>query len=159
MDVSDCASSPTRQRLNATILVDGAASGPVRAAPDMISFWGGYDPSTGIVIDQRHSLSGQCLTGTVFVMPHGKGSSTGSAVLLDALVQGNAPAAILLNRVDEIIALGAVVYEEFFGATSPIAVLADDDFATALAADRIEISAGGAVLAYNDALDDPGASR
>jgi predicted aconitase with swiveling domain len=133
----------TCRTLNATVLVDGAAAGPVRAARDMISFWGGYDPGTGVVIDRRHSLAGQCLTGTVFVLPHGKGSSTGSAVLLDALVQGNAPAAILLNRVDEIIALGAVVYEEFFGATIPIAVLPDDDFAIALDADRIEISAVG----------------
>jgi cis-L-3-hydroxyproline dehydratase len=141
--------SPARQ-LAATVLVDGAASGPVRAAHDMISFWGGYDPDTGIVIDHRHSLSGQCLTGTIFVVPHGKGSSTGSAVLLDALVQGNAPAAILLNSVDEIIALGAVIFEEFFGRTIPIAVLPDDDFAIGLEADWITITAGGTVLAYAD---------
>jgi cis-L-3-hydroxyproline dehydratase len=139
------------RELNATFLVDGSASGPVRAARDMISFWGGYDPNTGVVIDRRHSLSGQCLRGTVFVLPHGKGSSTGSAVLLDALVLGNAPAAILLNRVDEIIALGAVVFEEFFGGAMPIAVLADDEFAVALEAARIEIRAGGAVVAYGDA--------
>ena len=151
MDVPDCTTPcSTGRALNAMVLVDGTASGPVRASRDMISFWGGYDPSTGIVIDRRHSLAGQCLTGTVFVLPHGKGSSTGSPVLLDALVQGNAPAAILLNRVDEIIALGAVVYEEFFGETIPIAVLADDDFAAAMEADRIEILAGGTVLAYND---------
>ena len=138
---------PGSTRLDATVLVDGVASGPVSAARDMISFWGGYDPSTGIVIDRRHSLSGRCLTGTVFVLPRGKGSSTGSAVLLDALVQGTAPAAILLNRVDEIIVLGAVVFEEFFGGTIPIAVLRDDDFAIALKAARIDIMAGGTVLA------------
>jgi predicted aconitase with swiveling domain len=96
--------------LNATVLVDGAASGPVCAARDMISFWGRYDPETGTVIDRRHSLAVLCLTGTIFVLPHGKGSSTGSAVLLDALVLGTAPAAILLNSADEIIALGAVVF-------------------------------------------------
>jgi predicted aconitase with swiveling domain len=76
-------------------------------------------------------------------------------VLLDALVLGNAPAAILLNSADEIIALGAVVSEEFFGRTIPIAVLPDDDFAVALEADRIDISAGGTVVAYRDG----GASR
>lgn len=146
--------NPGRE-LTATVLVDGAASGPVRAARDMISFWGGFDPVTGLVIDRRHSLSGQCLTGTVFVLPHGKGSSTGSAVLLDALVLGNAPAAILLNRVDEIIALGAVVSEEFFGRTIPVGVLADDAFAVASAATHIEISPGGAVLAHHGG----GASR
>ena len=138
---------PDGTRLDATVLVDGVASGPVSAARDAISFWGGYDPGTGVVIDRRHSLSGRCLTGTVFVLPRGKGSSTGSAVLLDALVQGTAPAAILLNRVDEIIVLGAVVFEEFFGGTIPVAVLRDDDFAVALKAAHIDIMAGGTVLA------------
>lgn len=84
------------------------------------------------------------------VLTHGKGSSTGSAVLLDALVQGTAPAAILLNSVDEILALGAVVCEEFFGRTIPIAVLPDDDFAIAMEADWITITAGGTVRAYAD---------
>jgi len=151
MGVADSTPPPSTCRtLNATVLVAGSASGPVRATRDMISFWGGYVPGTGIVIDRRHPMSGQCLTGTIFVLPHGKGSSTGSAVLLDALVLGNAPAAIVLNGVDEIIALGAVVFEEFFGRTIPIAVLPDDEFAIALEADRIEISAGGTVLAYQD---------
>lgn len=138
---------PGSTRLDATVLVDGVASGPVSAARDTISFWGGFDPSTGIVIDRRHSLAGRCLTGTVFVLPRGKGSSTGSAVLLDALMQGTAPAAILLNRVDEIIVLGAVVYEEFFGGTLPVAVLRDDHFAVALEAARIDVMAGGTVVA------------
>jgi predicted aconitase with swiveling domain len=140
---------PTTRVLRADVVVDGAASGPVRAARDMISFWGGYDPNTGTVIDHRHSLSGVSLRGSVFVLPHGKGSSTGSAVLLDALVLGNAPAAILLNSVDEIIALGAVLFEEFFGGTMPVAVLSDDDFAVALDADRIDVLVGGTVLAHH----------
>lgn len=144
MEPDDPASSG--RTLHATVLVDGAATGPVRAARDMISFWGGFDPATGVVIDRRHSLAGACLTGTVFVLPHGKGSSTGSAVLLDALVAGTAPAAILLHRVDEIIALGAVVFEEFFGATMPVAVLGDDDFAVALDAEHLTIAPGGTVL-------------
>jgi cis-L-3-hydroxyproline dehydratase len=145
----DTDAAPTPRELSAVVLVDGAASGPVRAARDMLSFWGGYDPTTGVVIDRRHSLCGTRLAGSVFVLPHGKGSSTGSAVLLDALILGNAPAAILLNSVDEIIALGAVVFEEFFGATMPVGVLGDADFAVALDADRIEIQLGGIVLAYN----------
>jgi predicted aconitase with swiveling domain len=116
----------------------------------MLSSWGGYDPATGVVIDRRHSLCGARLAGSVFVLPHGKGSSTGSAVLLDALMLGNAPAAILLNAVDEIIALGAVVFEEFFGKTMPIGVLGDEDFAVALAADRIEVQVGGTVIAHTD---------
>ncbi|MDF3312924.1 DUF126 domain-containing protein [Rhodococcus sp. T2V] len=143
-------SAPTSagMELSATMLVDGIASGQVCATRDMISFWGGYDPSTGTVIDRRHPLSGECLTGKIFVLPHGKGSSTGSAVLLDSIVLENAPAAIILNRVDEIIALGSVVAEEFFKRTIPVAVLPDKDFAVALEADRIDITIDGSVTAF-----------
>jgi len=95
-------------------------------------------------------LSGEILTGTVFVMPHGKGSSTGSPVLLDALMQGNAPAAIILSSVDEIIALGAVVAEEFFGTSMPIVVLDPDGFAQAQSGDRITIEPGGIVSVFTE---------
>jgi predicted aconitase with swiveling domain len=130
----------------AQVLVSGTAEGAVIGTDTMISFWGGVDPASGRVIDRRHPLHGQTLTGKVFVLPKGKGSSTGSAVLLDALVAGHAPAGILLNRVDEIISLGVVVYEAFFGRTIPVIVLDDRAFAQALAADHACIAADGSVV-------------
>lgn len=135
----------TGQMLSATVLVAGFASGEVRGTREMISFWGGYDPDTGTIIDRRHALFGHDLTGKIFVVPHGKGSSTGSAVLLDALVSGHAPAGIILNRTDEIIALGVVVFEEFYGPSIPVVVLSDDDFTTALEGKYAEILPDGTV--------------
>lgn len=134
--------------LQAQVLLDGTAEGPVCATRQALSFWGGFDPSTGAVIDRRHELSGQLLAGAVLVMPHGKGSSTGSPVLLDALVQGTAPAAIVLSRVDEIIALGAIVAEEFYTKTLPILVLDGVDFETAELGDAMRIDPRGRVTIY-----------
>lgn len=140
----------TTTMLQAKVLIDGSAEGPVRASRDAISFWGGFDPATGEVIDRRHPLFGEILTDTVFVVPHGKGSSTGSPVLVDALLQGNAPAAIILNRVDEIIALGGVVYEEFFQQTMPILVLDDEAFTVVVEATYVRIESPGRVWAYHN---------
>jgi len=135
-------------RIEAKTLVEGTAQGPVCASKDRLSFWGGFDPDTGRVIDQRHSLFGYTLTGTVFVLPHGKGSSTGSPVLLDALIQGTAPAAILLNQVDEIIALGGVVADEFFNKSIPILVLEDSDYCVVEQAAYIRIEHRGLLKVF-----------
>lgn len=139
---------PTTSVLQAEVLVDGAARGPVVATQQALSFWGGFNPATGKVIDRRHPLQGVVLTDTVFVVPHGKGSSTGSPVLVDALLQGTAPAGIILNRVDEIIALGGLIYQEFFDRTIPIVVLDDAAFEIASHASSIHIAPGGEVLAH-----------
>lgn len=138
----------------AQVLVDGSGAGNVRATDEPISFWGGFDPATGTVIDHRHPLHGQVLTGTVFVVPHGKGSSTGSPVLLDALMQDTAPSAILLQRVDEIIALGGVVAEEFFDRTIPILVLDRSTFEQALIASFIRVDRGGNIRIWQEDAHD-----
>lgn len=133
----------------AQVLVAGHAVGDIRASRQMLSFWGGFDPVTGKVIDHRHPLKGQSLSGAIVVIPKGKGSSTGSFVLLDALVAGAGPAGIVMNQVDEIIALGVVVHEEFNGSGIPIVVLDDPDFELALAAKRAEIFVDGRVLLHD----------
>jgi predicted aconitase with swiveling domain len=103
------------------------------------------------VLDHRHPLRGECLSGNVLVLPKGKGSSTGSAVLLDALVAGNAPSAIVMKEPDEIIALGVVVFEEFYGRTIPVIVLGDDDFTLALRSSYADISPDGTVILHESA--------
>ncbi|WP_420712895.1 aconitase X swivel domain-containing protein [Pseudomonas sp. TB1-B1] len=50
----------------------------------MLSFWRD-EPATGEIVNRHHPLSGESLTGKIFALPKGKGSSTGSAVLLNAL--------------------------------------------------------------------------
>ncbi|MGE8062488.1 aconitase X swivel domain-containing protein [Pseudomonas sp. NPDC089547] len=130
------------------VLVSGQADAQLCATRNMISFWGGYDPATGVIIDQHHPLSGTNLTGKIFALPKGKGSSTGSAVLLDALQSGHAPAAIILNKVDEIIALGVVVFEEFFGQKIPVVQLDDADFEAAFGASSASIAEDGTVTLY-----------
>jgi predicted aconitase with swiveling domain len=85
-----------------------------------LSFWGGFDPETGRITDPRHPQRGTVLTGRVVVMPSGRGSSSSSAVLAEAVRIGTAPAAIVLYEPDPIVVLGAVVASELYGRTVPI---------------------------------------
>ena len=88
-----------------------------------LSFWGGMCPETGVVIDVRHPLHGECVTGKVLCLPSGRGSCTGSQVVLELLLNGVGPAAILLKEKDDIISLGAIVAEELFEKT-PMRIVA-----------------------------------
>ena len=100
-----------------------------------ISFWGGIDPLTGIVIDPSHPLFGECVSGNILCVPSGRGSCTGSQVMLELILGGAAPYAILLRDPDAILAAGAMVAEEFFGDAIPpgsvpaIAAIGASDFA------------------------------
>ncbi|CAE6926847.1 unnamed protein product [Symbiodinium natans] len=109
-------------------LVPGKASGQVLASSMGLSFWGGVSPKTGAVIDRHHPLHGENLHGKILALPGGRGSCTGSQVILELLLNGNGPAAIVLRDPDEIIALGAVVADEMFGIRLPVLSVGDAGF-------------------------------
>jgi uncharacterized protein len=111
-------------------LVPGEAHGPALVLTEPLSFWGGLDPATGTIIDVHHPQRGAVVTGSVLVMPGGRGSSSSSSVLAEAIRAGTAPAAIVLAEPDPIIALGAIVALELYGASIPITVLELNDVDT-----------------------------
>jgi uncharacterized protein len=110
-------------------LVRGIARGPVLLLEEALSFWGGIDPDTGTIIDNRHPQRGLCISGTVLAMPSGRGSSSSSSVLAEAIRLHTAPAAIILREADGILVLGSLVARELYGVTMPIAVARAGDFA------------------------------
>lgn len=110
-------------------LIAGTATGPVVALTEPLSFWGGFDPNNGSIIDRRHPQLGISLTGSIALIPSGRGSSSSSSVLAEAIRMGTAPAGIVLTTPDAIIMLGAMVAEELYGTTMPVVVIAEADVA------------------------------
>lgn len=104
-------------------LVAGLATGPALVLEEPLSFWGGIDPATGRIVDVHHPQHGASVTGTVLVMPAGRGSSSSSSVLAEAIRMGTAPSAIVLRGADPIVALGAIVARELYGVTVPVVVV------------------------------------
>jgi uncharacterized protein len=95
------------------------AEGPWLKLAAPISFWGGVDPKTGMIIDARHPDNGTCITGTILVMPGTIGSSSASAVLLELVRARIAPAAILMPEPDAILLIGLIVAREMGWPTPP----------------------------------------
>lgn len=122
--------------------VRGTARGPLIASELELSFWGGVDPMTGEIIDRHHPLSGRCLADHVLAIPGGRGSCTGSSVMLELLLNGKGPKAILFEREEDILTLGVIIGEELFGRSIPVVVLSPTDFRLVLSARAVSVCDG-----------------
>lgn len=109
----------------ARTLVAGSAEGAVLVMEEPLSFWGGIDPATGEVIDVHHPQRGVNVAGRILVLPAGRGSSSSSSVLAEAIRAGTAPAGIVLLEPDPILALGAIVARELYGIAVPVVVASE----------------------------------
>jgi len=115
--------------LRGRVLIAGEADGRLLRLRAPISFWGGVDPATGIIIDPRHPDHGACISGRILAIPATVGSSSSSAVMLELLRVGRAPAALLLATVDAILTLGVVVAREMGYPVIPVLELSARDLA------------------------------
>ena len=128
------------------MLIEGTASGPLLRLSAPLSFWGGVDPKTGRVSDPRHPERGRSVAGAVLALAEPRGSSSSSAIMLELIARGLAPAALLLGEVDAILTLGIVVAREMGHATLPALELAPADLAR-LPEGRLQIAADGTISA------------
>ena len=110
-------------------LVAGAAQGALLFADVGLSFWGGVNSASGEVIDRHHPLSGAHLAGRVLAIPSGRGSCTGSSVMMELISNGHAPAALVLAEPDEILTLGVLVAQTIFQRSLPVLCIGREAFA------------------------------
>lgn len=127
-------------------LVPGEASGKVLASDEPISFWGGYDQHSGEIIDRRHPLSGKIAAGRVLAIPFSRGSSTTSAVLLEAIRAGTAPVGIITTDVDTFFALASIVADEMYAKPIPVIALEKEDFASLKDGQWLDICEDGTII-------------
>ena len=139
-------------------LVDGAAFAPLLYADVGLSFWGGVDPFSGEVIDRHHPLSGECLAGRVLAIPSGRGSCTGSSVLMELISNGHAPAALVLAEADEILTLGVLVAQTLFQRSLPVLCIGKEAFGQLRGKAFARVDGTGLSL-YDSTPDDTPAPR
>lgn len=126
-------------------LVAGEAQGEALVSDEPLSFWGGYDQHTGEIIDRRHPLSGQVAAGRILALPSTRGSSTTTAILLEAIRLGTAPAALLTVGPDVFLALASIVADEMYQKPLPVVALAPEEFETLTTGQELRVFADGTV--------------
>ena len=133
----------------AEILVPGAAGeGPALVLSAPISFWGGVDPRSGRIADVRHPECGQRVAGKVLFLPGTIGSSSASAVLMELVHAGQAPAALVLHEPDAILLLGLIVAREM-GWETPVAVRLPREAFGAFQGRNVRVGADGEISVSN----------
>lgn len=109
--------------------IDGMASGTLLKLAEPLSLWGGVDLQTGGIVDASHPQRGEVLANRLLAMPGSRGSSSSSSALVELARAKRAPAGVITTRADPILTIGALVADDLYGATIPILIISDDDFA------------------------------
>jgi len=134
--------------LRGKVIIPGQAHGKALVSNEPLSFWGGYESQTGEIIDRRHTLSGSIAKDKILAIPFTRGSSTTTAVLLEAIRAKTAPAAIITTDTDFFFALASVVADELYASPLPLVSLTENDFAQLKTDDEIQITDTGTVILY-----------
>jgi hypothetical protein len=126
------------EQLKGRLISKGKAEGEALVTYQPISFYGGVDPNTGVVIEKGHELQGQSMKGKILVFPTGKGSTVGSYTLYRMKKNGTAPAGIINKECETVVAVGAIISE--------IPCVDKIDFSKIKTGDKIQIENGSVIL-------------
>ena len=130
------------------LIVEGSAVGNTLVCPEGLSFWGGVDPQSGVIIDAHHPNHGECISGKCLLMPTSRGSCSGSGVLLELALKGLAPAAILFHEPEQVLTLGAIVCDRIFGIKIPIIYLKKEDYLEVAHAPTMTLAKGQIIIEH-----------
>ena len=98
-------------KLTGRKIFKGKATGEALVTTDSISFYGGVDPESGVVVEKGHELEGMSINDKILVFPSGKGSTVGSYVIYQMAKTGKGPKALILNDCEAIVAVGCIISE------------------------------------------------
>ena len=130
--------------------IPGSTGGVALVSREPLSFWGGYDWKTGEIIDRRHPLSGSIAKGKILAIPFTRGSSTTTAVLLEAIRAKTAPNAIITTSTDFFFALASIVADELYSTPIPLVAISEPDFAKLETGNQIQIEETGLITVMQD---------
>lgn len=133
--------------MKARLLTEGVAEGPVLSLDEPLSFWGAFEPRSGVILDVHHPQRGACVKDTVLVMTETRGSGSAPGAIAEAIRLGTAPVAIILAEADTNLAVGAEVAATLYGRRCVVACVTLEELERLRGAWRIAIAADGVVTA------------
>ena len=131
--------------IRARMLTVAEAKGPVLHLTAPLSFWGAFEPRTGIILDVHHPQCGACVTGTILLMRESKGSGSAPGAIAEAIRLGTAPAAIVLVTPDINLAVGAEVAAVLYQRSCAVVVVDEEAFRRLAGAARLRLTAAGEI--------------
>jgi uncharacterized protein len=134
-----------KQIFESKAIVEGSAEGTAVVSNTPLSFWGGVNASTGMVLDVHHDLCGQCLTNRVLCIPYDRGSCSGSGIMLEMIRQQAAPAAIICLEAEPVLTLGSVIAWKLYKRGVAIHTVTREVFDSIKTGDNVVVKEGGGI--------------
>ena len=129
--------------LRARVLNPGEARGAAMVLDEPLSFWGGFDARTGVIVDRHHPQRGSCVAGRFLILPESRGSAGTPGGIAEAIRRGVGPVGIVLGKADVNVAVGAMVAAALYGVAVPVLVIGDAQRARLRSGDLVEADRDG----------------
>ena len=140
------------QAIRGDVLIPGIASGPALVLDDCLSFWGGFDPANGEIIDVHHPQHGQRVGGSILFLAESRGSAGTPGGIAETLRNGSGPAAFVLGERDVNIGIGVLVANRLYGLEVPVLTLAPELMANFHSGARVGIDREGRISIAAEAV-------
>jgi predicted aconitase with swiveling domain len=139
--------SPATIDIEARVLIPGHATGPALVLDDTLSFWGGFEPSNGEIIDVHHPQFGQLVGGSILFIPQSRGSAGTPGGIAETLRNGSGPLAFVLGEPDVNISVGTLVANRLYELEIPVLEISLAAMAQIRSGDSVTIDRRGIVVA------------
>ena len=132
-------------RIEANVLIAGCAVGPALVLDDTLSFWGGFNPVNGEIIDVHHPQYQQRVGGKVLCIPRSKGSAGTPGGIAETLRIGSGPIAFVLGERDVNIGVGTLVANRLYALEIPVLEVSMSALAQIRSGDQLSIERAGVI--------------
>lgn len=128
------------------VLHDGEAEGPLLVLEEPLSFWGGFDPVTGQIVDQHHPQAGAWAGDTILALPETRGSAGTPAGVAEAIRRGCGPVGIITAKKDINLVAGVMTARQLYDICVPVIEIAREDLRGLVTGHTARITDGQLVI-------------
>jgi predicted aconitase with swiveling domain len=136
---------PANEPIQGRVLVSGLASGPVMKLDETLSFWGGFNPVNGEIIDVHHPQHDQRVGQSILCIPQSRGSAGTPAAIAETLRNGSGPVAFILATADINIAVGVMVANRLYDLNVPVIEISLSQMARIGNGSNVQVAEGGSI--------------
>ena len=125
------------------VLIAGRATGPALLLDDTLSFWGGFNPANGEIIDVHHPQYRHLVGGKILFIPQSKGSAGTPGGIAETLRNGSGPLAFVLGEPDVNISVGTMVANRLYDMNIPVVEISLEQMRQIKTGEAISIGQNG----------------
>ena len=133
-------------KIEARVLIAGSACGSALVLDDTLSFWGGFNPVNGEIIDVHHPQYRQLVGGKILCIPQSKGSAGTPGGIAETLRNGSGPLAFVLGEPDVNVSIGTLVANRLYDLEIPVLEISLSVMAQIQSGDCVTIGQQGMIL-------------